>query len=261
MAEQDAPTVINAPKSDLRERRRLATAGEINDAALHLFETQGVDSTTVADIARAAGVSARTFFRYFDTKEMAALIDLGYADLIDTWAESDDKVPDAFDAMLEMLREALESLDRSEARDHLLRMRRLIRTEYAIRVASMRSNAEHTARIERALTSRSATLSDTETSVLSRVAGALVDAAVEEWEALIDQGHHADLGKIFQRSIDTVRSAMTPSTSKQGPGGSSATGAQSHLPEPVFANVKRPPARTASTISTAAVRGSGQPCV
>src|SRR3954465_12133320 len=58
---------------DLRTRRRLGTHEEIHQAALELFEQQGVRETTVQQIAERAGVSPRTFFRYFTSKEQAAL--------------------------------------------------------------------------------------------------------------------------------------------------------------------------------------------
>jgi AcrR family transcriptional regulator len=42
---------------------------EISDAALRLFADQGFEATTIAQIAREAGVSQRTLFRYFGNKE------------------------------------------------------------------------------------------------------------------------------------------------------------------------------------------------
>lgn len=44
------------------------SARELELVALDLFTTQGFDETTVEQIATAAGVSRRTFFRYFDSK-------------------------------------------------------------------------------------------------------------------------------------------------------------------------------------------------
>jgi AcrR family transcriptional regulator len=44
---------------------------ELVAAAVRLFRTQGYEDTTVDDIAAAAGVGRRTFFRYFRSKEDA----------------------------------------------------------------------------------------------------------------------------------------------------------------------------------------------
>ena len=52
-----------------RERKKHATHLAITEAAWELFADHGYDATTVDDIAAAAEVSQRTFFRYFDSKE------------------------------------------------------------------------------------------------------------------------------------------------------------------------------------------------
>ncbi|RJO72363.1 TetR family transcriptional regulator [Nocardia panacis] len=53
----------------LWERSRQLAVREILDTAIRLFEEQGYEATTIAQIARAAGVSERSLFRYFGAKE------------------------------------------------------------------------------------------------------------------------------------------------------------------------------------------------
>ena len=57
------------PGPTLRERKRDRTRKALIDAALDLFERNGYDGTTVADIAAAADIGTRTFFSYFASKE------------------------------------------------------------------------------------------------------------------------------------------------------------------------------------------------
>ena len=49
-------------------RRRITSREELEQAAFALFAAQGFEATTVDEIAAAAGIGRRTFFRYFPSK-------------------------------------------------------------------------------------------------------------------------------------------------------------------------------------------------
>lgn len=72
----------------LRDRRRVQTATDIHAAALACVLADGLGATTVARIAERAGVSTRTFFRYFTSKEAAILP--GHSALRDLLGELQD---------------------------------------------------------------------------------------------------------------------------------------------------------------------------
>lgn len=73
-------------------RAPTTTHGELSHIALALFFERGFDRTTVSDIADAAGISRRTFFRYFRSKN-----DLPWGD---------------FDGLLDAMRTSFASHDR-----------------------------------------------------------------------------------------------------------------------------------------------------
>lgn len=62
----------------LRERKKRATRAALAEAAVRLAAEHGADNVTVEAISAAAGVSVRTFFNYFDTRDDAFMaIDAG----------------------------------------------------------------------------------------------------------------------------------------------------------------------------------------
>jgi AcrR family transcriptional regulator len=74
---------MSASTSRLVERKQDFVRTEIWNAALDLFIQNGYEATTVEEIARRAGISRRTFFRYYASKDdlMVKAVDV-YGDLL-----------------------------------------------------------------------------------------------------------------------------------------------------------------------------------
>jgi AcrR family transcriptional regulator len=73
-SDTDRPEEFDGPVLDGRIRRGLAAAQAIEHAALALFVERGYQNTTAEDIAQAAGVSVRTFFRHFPSGKQAVML-------------------------------------------------------------------------------------------------------------------------------------------------------------------------------------------
>ncbi len=65
------------PEEGLRERKRRLTRQLISDAATTMFATRGFDNVKVSEVADRVGVSEKTVYNYFPTKESLVL---DYAD-------------------------------------------------------------------------------------------------------------------------------------------------------------------------------------
>lgn len=85
------PPALREKSRDLgiREERRLQMLRGIQGAALDLVEEKGLDATTIGDIAARVGISERTVFRYYASKEHALMP--GQQDLIDTLVASESE--------------------------------------------------------------------------------------------------------------------------------------------------------------------------
>lgn len=89
----------------LRQRNRLDAMARITAAALDLFDQRGYPQVTVDAIAAAAGVSARTFYRYFGTKERLFTVDAYAAVGVDVLAEEldADDVPGSIQRLVDRI--------------------------------------------------------------------------------------------------------------------------------------------------------------
>jgi AcrR family transcriptional regulator len=70
---QEAMEARRHPDEGLRERKRRMMRQRISDVATFMFATHGFDSVKVSAIAEVVGVSEKTIFNYFPTKESMVL--------------------------------------------------------------------------------------------------------------------------------------------------------------------------------------------
>src|ERR1035438_582906 len=128
-----------------RQEHAARTRKALIDAALELFAEKGFDETSTDEIAAAAGVSPRTFFRYFSTKE--SVLFFGEYDFIRLFAGAlmvqDPSTPDleairaalvALAPRVDPLRERVRLYDLAIASSLLLRGREQVTQEENIKV-------------------------------------------------------------------------------------------------------------------------------
>src|SRR5262245_62916948 len=107
---------------DLRERKRTRTRLMIQTEALRLFDRKGYAQTTVEEIADAAAISPRTFFRYFPSKEDVVMWDQYDPLVVELLEGRPDDEPLA-ESLRAVIRESLGGLLRQDPERLLSRIR------------------------------------------------------------------------------------------------------------------------------------------
>jgi AcrR family transcriptional regulator len=191
---------VSVQEASLRERNKARARAEIAAAALRLFSERGFERVTVDEIVAEAGVSRRTFFRYFETKEDAALAD--YPELNVRLAESLARYGGA--RPLEAVRAGLHLIadwyiERSQA---VLERSRVIKTD--LRLAAR--NLEFLSQWERAIATTFAGHAGVEPGdLIPRTAAAATvgafRAALAEW---VRSSCSDDLHSLTDRALDLV---------------------------------------------------------
>ena len=125
-----------APQHGRVGRRRSTTRDHITHVALELFATRGFDDVSVDDVAHAAGISRRTLFRYFSSKNAIpwADFDASLTELRDLLNAVPHDVP--MDAALRSALLEFNSFDESETPRHRRRMQVILQTD-ALQAYSM----------------------------------------------------------------------------------------------------------------------------
>jgi AcrR family transcriptional regulator len=191
-----------APAEGLRERHRKRTAADLEEAALALFCERGFDAVTVDDIAAAADVSRRTFFRYFASKEDVILSD--HPKRLDELQAALDRRP-ADEPALTALRHAILSLAGSlqEDREHMLRRFRVVTTTPALEARSLCLQRNWEAAVTEMLAARMAVnpAKDLRPGVVAATAMAAMRVATASWLA---GGGHGDVMDIVAAALDLL---------------------------------------------------------
>lgn len=114
----------------LRERKRRQTLERLSEVGLELFAAKGYEATTIDEIAAAAGISRRTFFYYFDSKEDILLAYVGgYTDALKALVVENA----AAGAPLDIVRDAVLKLVAPHRESQMIATARLVRQSEALR--------------------------------------------------------------------------------------------------------------------------------
>jgi AcrR family transcriptional regulator len=195
---------VTAQQMSLRDRKRARTRQALVDAALELFERDGYEQTTVADIAAAAEIGTRTFFSYFASKE-ELLFPESDARVRATVEAIASRRPDEGPAevLLRALRTVGQDSDDMTGRLAALRLR-LTRTVPAVRGRGLQIQLDAQREIARHLAQAFPDrLDDIGAAALT---GAFIGAITAALQALLDQTDHPDdpaaLHQALQQATD-----------------------------------------------------------
>ena len=192
---------------NLHEQRRRSTREALRRAALASFAGKGFANVTVAELARGAGVTERTFFRHFPTKEAVLFQD--YETQVEWLSEALAERPaseSVFDAVLasvasfphdlEVVRQAATARTELISADRIAGHLRVVQSSFAGVITDF-------------IKKRYSDTSDID--LLAEVAGATLAAAlvvaVENWGS---NGCTGDLGEITATAMNLVRSGLAP---------------------------------------------------
>ncbi|MER6222748.1 TetR family transcriptional regulator [Streptomyces sp. 900105755] len=124
----------------LRERKKRLLRRQLSDTATEMFMERGFDAVRVSEIAEACGVSEKTVFNYFPTKE-SLVLDLGEATLGSLRTTLADPELSPVEAVLKILSGELAGItswlaeqdDLAQAKNMLLRFGMLIGSTPSLR--------------------------------------------------------------------------------------------------------------------------------
>ncbi len=205
MATPSGPLATPAHRAVRPGRAPATTHAEISHAALALFIERGFDATTIDDIARAAGIGRRTFFRYFASKNELPWGD--FDELLDTM-RAELAAMDATVPLLSALRDASLSFNtfpESARSDHRRRMWLILNVPSLTAYSTLKYAAWRAIVAEYVAQRRGEEVSDLAPQAISWACLGLCLSAYERWLADED----ADLLALIEAAFLTAESVFT----------------------------------------------------
>lgn len=174
-----APLPTTAPER--RELARQAVRERVAELAVAVFDQRGFDDVTVEEVAAEVGVSPRTFYRYFPTKEDAVLVDAALTgDLVRAHLQQHHAGADPWAALRAALQPLVDIATSDNGRS--LRAIRVLLSAAALRARNSEKHAQWAVDLIPILEARSG-LSRPQASALVHSALACFTAALEPWAA------------------------------------------------------------------------------
>jgi AcrR family transcriptional regulator len=197
---------MTAP-TNRHEQRRRSTHEALRQAALKSFARKGFANVTVTELAREAGVTERTFFRHFPTKEAVLFQD--YETQLEWLAEALARRPASeslFDAVLasvaafpydlEVVRQAATARAELIGAERIAGHLRVVQSSFArVLTEFVRNRNPDAANV------------DLGAEVAGSALAAALVVAVENWGR---NGCVGDLGELVAASLDLLRSGLAP---------------------------------------------------
>ena len=176
--------------------------GRLEQAALELYRERGFDQTTVTEIAERAGLTERTFFRYFADKR--EVLFWGQENLRELYVRTITSAPDST-APIDAVAAALEAAAPVFRERHALARQRqaVIAANPGLQERELLKRASLASAMAEALRRRGVT--DPTASLAAEVGIIAFGTAFARW---VDDPHEQDLVRLIRQVLDQLKAAM-----------------------------------------------------
>jgi AcrR family transcriptional regulator len=207
--ETSRPSDNDEPPRSLRDRKKDRTRRTIQAEALRLFAEKGFQATTIEEIAAAAEVAPRTFFRYFPTKEEVVFWS-EYQPMLAGFVAARPGDEPAVEALRHGVVDGLAAFYDQDGERLLERIKLTFRTP-ALHPRLRQQQADWAVGVAAILADRlGARPDDLEVRAVAAAVAAALFVAIEEWQARDGQG---DLGTLIDRALGCILAGPLRATS------------------------------------------------